>query len=336
MKFAASIFAAPTDPGRRRVLGGMLGGGLAAALALPVGARAQAVGGRVLRLGFIGAGKPVGPSGWAHEQGLLLRELAPLGYADIRTHAFPNGPDLNEALIAGALDVGVYGDTPAIVARARGLAGRLLSFENVGLNTFLVTPRGGVRTVEELEGKVVATQLGSYMHRYLIGRLKAAGILRTTKVVYMLGRDAEPALARGDIAAFAAQSEIGAALALKGYPVVDESRLHPQLRGTLVAVAADQTLAATPGLAGAWRRARQAAVRQIRDGGEAYYDFHARRSGFSAEVVKAAYALSQFHEQSYPVEGLELLASTKDFLVAERLAATDIDLAAWRLPEEAA
>jgi ABC-type nitrate/sulfonate/bicarbonate transport system substrate-binding protein len=34
---------------------------------------------------------------------------------------FANGPDLNEALSGGSLDVGIYGDTPALVGRAAGL-----------------------------------------------------------------------------------------------------------------------------------------------------------------------------------------------------------------------
>ncbi len=109
----------PEAPTRRRLLGSALAG--AATLALPGISRAQnPPTGNVLRLGFIGPGKkPSSATGWALQQGNLQRELAPLGFTGVVTRVFPNGPDLNEAFVAGHLDVGIYGDTPAVVARAQ-------------------------------------------------------------------------------------------------------------------------------------------------------------------------------------------------------------------------
>lgn len=302
----------------------------AAAIALPSFARAQGAPGNVLRLGFIGPGrKPAAASGWALAQGQLQRELAPLGYTSITTHVFPNGPDLNEAFMAGALDVGIYGDTPALVARSRGHDSRLIGFDNVGMNAWLLTPRGGVASVKELEGKVVAVALGSYMHRYVLGALKEEGILRTTKVVYMLPRDGEAALEKGGIAAFAAPINSGPLIASRGFPVVDEAERRPHLRGSSVIVAAGKALQRTPDLPAAWQRARRAALQEIRQDPERYYAFHADVSGFPLAAVKASTPLSQFTDAAYPAEGMRLLEGARKFLLEEKLIREDVAIPQW-------
>lgn len=314
---------------RRRVLAA---GALSAAW-LGLGGRIQAAEPqRTLRLGFIGASKvPTAPSGWALHSGLLQQHLAPLGFDDFSTHAFPNGPDLNEALLAGALDIGTYGDTPALVGYASGHASRLISLDVVGTNVWLVTPKNGVRSIADLKGKVVATALGSYMHRYLIGALQAAGILNDTRIVYMLGRDAEPALARGDIAAFAAQTELGPTLVGKGYPVIDQATDHPALRGCSVTVASEPVLQRAPQLPAAWNAARQAAVAQISADWPAYYRFHAQVSGFPQASIEASYTAQQFQPEAFPASGLQLLQGTKEFLLEQRLIRRDFDIKQWTI-----
>lgn len=313
---------------RRRLLGAALAA--AASLALPGLGRAQTASPQTLRLGFIGPGKkPASATGWALQQGQLQRELAPLGFGEVVTRVFPNGPDLNEAFVSGNLDVGIYGDTPAVVARAQGFEGRLLGFDNVGMNVWLLTPRGGVKTVRELEGKTVGVALGSYMHRYVLGLLKEAGLLKTVKVVHMLPRDGEPALERGAVAAFAAPINTGPLLVTRGYPVIDEAEKHPNLRGTSVIIASPKLLAAAPGLPVAWGRARTAALQDIRRDSAAYYAFHAEASGFPVAAVKDSYPLSHFPDTAYPAEGLKLIEEVKRFLLAENLIRRDFAVAQW-------
>ncbi|MCX7276669.1 MAG: ABC transporter substrate-binding protein [Burkholderiales bacterium] len=312
---------------RRNLLVG--GAAAVASAALPAVAQAQS---SVLRLGFIGPGKkPGSASGYALAQGHLVRELAPLGYTEVSTHVFPNGPDLNEALAAGSLDVGIYGDTPAVVAKSRGVDGKLIGFDNLGMNVWLLTPQGGVKTVKELEGKVVAVALGSYMHRYVLGLLKEAGILKTTKVVYMLPRDGEVGLEKGSVAAFAAPINTGPLLASRGYPVIDEADRHPSLRGSAVIVASGKALANAPTLGAAWLRARRAAIADIRKDPDRYYSFHADASGFPVAVVKESYPVSRFPDEAYPATGLQALEDIKVFLLGENLIKQDFNIAQWKV-----
>ncbi|MEZ2293561.1 ABC transporter substrate-binding protein [Variovorax sp. RCC_210] len=326
-------------PGRRRLLRGAMAA--AAASAVPAFSFAQngspasgQGGGKVLRLGYIGPGKkPANATGWALRQGHLQRELATLGFTEVTTRNFPNGPDLNEAFVAGALDVGIYGDTPAIVARSRGLENQLIGFDAVGMNVWLLTPRNGARSVKALDGQTIGVARGSYMHRYVLGLLKEHGLQKSVKVIHMFPRDGEAALDQGSIAAFAAQIDVGPLLASRGYPVIDEADKHPTLRGTSVIVASNKLLAAAPGVPAAWTRARRAALQEIHRDSEAYYAFHAEVSGFPLDVVKVSHPLSQFPEAAYPAEGLALLDEVKKFLLAENLVSRDFALAQWRAPE---
>jgi NitT/TauT family transport system substrate-binding protein/sulfonate transport system substrate-binding protein len=301
-------------------------------LAGTVRAQAPAADPSVLRVGYIGTGKvQVAPSGWALQQGILARELKPLGISGIKTYPFPNGPDLNEALGSGALDLGLYGDTPAIVARARGFGTRLIGFETVGMDAWLLTPKGGAKTLAELKGKVLAVPLGSYMHRYVIGALKEAGLAGQVRVAYMLARDAEPALSRGDIDAFAAQIDVGPLLAQRGYPILDQASRHKNLVGTSVIIATDKILGRYPGLPQAWHRARREAVAEMRKEPERYYDFHSKSTSFPVDVVRISYPLEQFSDEPFPARGLELLDSAKRFLLAEGLVKQDFALDQWQL-----
>jgi sulfonate transport system substrate-binding protein len=316
---------------RRRLLRGAVAA--AAASALPSFSLAQSSG-QVLRLGYIGPGKkPAAATGWALRQGHLQRQLAPLGFKEVTTRNFPNGPDLNEAFLSGALDVGIYGDTPAVVARSRGLDGQLIGFDAIGMNVWLLTPRNGARSVKELEGQTIGVARGSYMHRYVLGLLKENQLQKSVKVMHMFPRDGEAALDQGSIAAFAAQIDVGPLLASRGYPVIDEADRHPALRGTSVIVASSKLLAAAPELPAAWTRARRTALQEIRRNSADYYAFHAEVSGFPLEIVKISHPLSHFPEAAYPPEGLALLDEVKKFLLAENLVSRDFALAQWRAPQ---
>ena len=314
---------------RRRFLARALGA--SAVAALPVSSWSQTAGAaKPFRLGYIGPGKkPAYATGWALQQGLLQKELAPLGFGEVVTRVFPNGPDLNEALVAGHLDVGVYGDTPAVVARAQGFEGKLLGFDSVGMNAWLLTPRGGVSSVKELEGKVVGVALGSYMHRFVLGTLKAAGIHKKVKIVHMLPRDGAPALERASVAAFAAPNNLGPLLAEKGFPVIDEAAKHPTLLGTSVIVASPKLLAALPQFPQAWGRARAVALQEIRRDEDRYFAFHAEVSGFPEATVRASMNLSSLPEQAYPQQGMDLLAEVQRFLLGEKLIRQDFKLTQW-------
>ncbi|KOP27797.1 aliphatic sulfonate ABC transporter substrate-binding protein [Hapalosiphon sp. MRB220] len=285
-----------------------------------------------LRLGFISTNNskaPTGPTGWAMHQNKFLPELQQLGITEVKTLSFLNGPNLNEALVAGEVDVGIYGDTPALVGKANGIPTRLIGQEQVGMNSWLVAKKNGPRSLAELKGQKVATSKGSYLHRYLIGLLQESGLKDKVTVVHLLPSDAQAALERGDVAAIAAATGTGPLLQSKGYPVIDEATKHPNLPGTSVTVATETFLAKHPDLPQKWNQIKQAAVKDIKANSEAYYKFHAQVTGYPLDVIKASFPIEQFPEESLPAQGIQLLEGTKKFLVSQKLAKSDFNLTDW-------
>ncbi|GAX45581.1 fumarate reductase/succinate dehydrogenase flavoprotein domain-containing protein [Tolypothrix sp. NIES-4075] len=240
----------------------------------------------------------------------------------------------NEAIVAGEVDVGIYGDTPALVAKAKGIPTRLISQEQVGMNAWLIGKKNGPRSLAELKGQKVATSKGSYLHRYLIGLLQKSGLSDRVTVVHLLPSEAQAALERGDVAAIAAATGTGPLLKSKGYPVIDEATKHPDLPGTSVTVATVAFLAKHPDFPQKWNQIKQASVKNIKVNPEAYYKFHTEVSGYPIDVIKASFPLEQFPEEPFPTQGLQLLEGTKKFLVSQKLAKSDFKLNDWIVPQQ--
>jgi sulfonate transport system substrate-binding protein len=285
-----------------------------------------------IRIGYIGSTKdniPTGAEGWGYQHQLLQEKLKKIGIEKFEFHAFPNGPPLNEAIAAGELDIGILGDTPAIVGRSNGLKTRLINQAAINNNVWLITPKNGVKTIEELKGKTVATQLGSYMYRYLIGVLKEKGLEKDVKVVNMLSSDAEAALGRNDIAAYAFPTNSGPLIKSKGYPVIDEAKDHPELLGSSVTVVTEDYLAKNPDFLSIWNDVRQQSLVDLLTQPEDFYQFQSEQIGFPVEVMKDSLPLSNIKSEALSEEGIKLLEGTKTFLVEGEFAKKDFDLNDW-------
>lgn len=302
-----------------------------AALALSLLALPRPSDALTLRVAFINAGtrEQTGPEGWARRDGSLERELRKVGVTEVRFIGFPNGPDVNEAFAAGELDLALYGDTPALIGRAAGLRTRAVYQTTVGQNALLVTRPDGPRALAELAGKPVATSKGSYMHRYLLGLLDEAGLRGRVTIVHLLPRDAEAALTRGEIAAYAAPIGTGPLLVQRGFRVLDEATRHPHLLGTSVAVTTERFLAEHPEVLRAWDTARRAALADLRRKPEAYYAFAAEASGLPLAVAKASFPIDGYDDAPLPPRGAALLEGTKAFLVRHRFARNDFRIEDW-------
>jgi sulfonate transport system substrate-binding protein len=326
---------------RRRCISLLLGGVSALACSRgkspkPGAGNAPAPGPRAqLRLGFIGTGEaqPVGAEGWAYQQGELKPVLDQLGFAGVTFVRFANGPDLNEALSGGSLDVGIYGDTPALVGRAAGLPTRLVNQSVVGMDAWLLTRADGPRSLDELAGKTVATSKGSYMNRYLAGLLLEKGLKDKVKFAHLLPADAQAALEHGDIAAYAAPAQTAPLFVAKGARVLDRASDHSGLLGTSVTVVTDTFLARHPDFPSVWNGARRRAVDELKEHASEYYAYHAQTVRLPLDLVKIGYPLSLFEQEPLVARGLELLEGTKRFLLSQGLAQRDFSISEWAVPE---
>ncbi|GGM58627.1 hypothetical protein GCM10010106_00430 [Thermopolyspora flexuosa] len=301
------------------------------------GERAAADGGNerfTLRIGVIGSGNRLtGPVGYLHDRNALVPLLAEAGVADITVHTFPNGPDLNQALVAGELDLATYGDTPALVARGAGQPTRLIAQAQVGMDAGIVAKKqGGPRSLQELAGRRIATQTGSYMHRYLLGALSDAKVT-PKEIVHIYSSDVEAALERGDVDAAAVPAANVEALRAKGYPVIDSlAEDHPAYRGTSATVVTDAFLEARPGFVKVWQAAQVEATRRAKANWDDYLSFAVKVGGFPPEIVRRTTLAEQLPDTPFTEEGLTLLEGTKRFLVEQGFVRRDFAIDDWIAP----
>ncbi|RKN44773.1 ABC transporter substrate-binding protein [Streptomyces hoynatensis] len=286
--------------------------------------------GHTLRVGVIGSKAELsGPIGFLDSLGELQPRLADLGFTKVEVYPFPNGPDLNQALVGGSLDVATYGDTPALVARGSGLETRLIAQASVGSDASIVVKAGGPRTLADLQGARIAVQTGSYMHRYLLGALREAGV-EPGEIVHVYTADTEAPLERGDIDAAALPQANAAVFESRGYEVIDHlAEDHPDLAGTSATVSTDGFLDAHPDFAATWQDLQQQGVNEARADFGAYQDFAVSLSDFPAELVRPTIREDQLPEGPFPEDGLRLLEGTKEFLVDEGFIDEDFDLGDW-------
>ena len=177
----------------------VLASGLAGALALGAGpARAQE---KVVRIGYQKYGTLI----LLKNKGLLEPLLKPLGYS-VKWAEFPAGPQLLEALNAGAVDFGNTGEAPPIFAQAAGASLVYVGYEPAAPQgeAILVPKDSPLKSVADLKGKTVALNKGSNVHYLLVKALEKAGVpYSDIKTAYLTPADARAAFERGSVDAWA-------------------------------------------------------------------------------------------------------------------------------------
>lgn len=287
----------------------------------------------VLNYGYIGNNAfnlPGGAEGWGLHKGIIQEALKKHGIEEIVLTGFPNGPDQTESLISGRIDFGGLGDTPAIIAYASGTKTRLINQANITNVGYLVSAPDGPKTIEELAGKTIAIQKGSYMHRYVVGLLNEAGV-KDYKLVHLLAPDGQAALARGDVDAMTNSAFNTQKLLADGYTLIDSSNDHPELHGTSVTVVSENYLEKFPDFPKIWNEARKKALDDLKQNEEEYYQFIADLNKTTLELAKQVNPISQIAEEPFVDEGIQRITGTKDFLVEEGLAKTDFAIEDWVL-----
>ncbi|MFG1381112.1 sulfonate ABC transporter substrate-binding protein [Xanthobacter versatilis] len=138
-------------------------------------------------------------------KGLLEEKLKPLGYS-VKWAEFPAGPQLLEALNAGAIDFGNTGEAPPVFAQAAGAPLIYVGYEPAAPQgeAILVPKDSPLKTVADLKGKTVALNKGSNVHFLLVKALEKAGVpYSDIKTAYLTPADARAAFERGSVDAWA-------------------------------------------------------------------------------------------------------------------------------------
>lgn len=286
-----------------------------------------------LRVGFIQpAGQIAGPEGWEAHLGKLDGEVKAAGFGKVVFSSFKNGPDLTAALTGGSLDLGELGDTPALTAKAAGIDTRLINQTVTDQDAWLVTKKGGPTSISALKGQTVATQLGSYMYRYLLALLAQNHLTGQVKVTNIYTAGARAALQSGAVAAYAAPAgQLTSLLTTAGFPVIDKaSTQHPELLASGVTVVTAKALAAHPSLPKVWNAARDTGIADIKANATAYYAFASTATSTPVAVIQAVAPVTAYNPTPLTTAGLAELQATQSFLTSKKLQSKPVDLTSWQ------
>lgn len=288
-----------------------------------------------VRIGFVDSGKgfPTEVVGIAKEKGLIEEELNEIG---VKVEWIPfvgAGPAINEALSSNSIDIGFYGDTPALLGKASGIKTTLIAATNTALDAGIVVPYDSpIKKVEDLKGKRVATLKGSYMHKFLVEALKSKGLsTRDFEFFHMKSVEAETALISKKIDAIAASNTSVAKLVLnKQGRVIIDAKDNPEWKGLSLALVRTE-----------YARENSAVIEGVLKAlikGKEFIDSNPEeakniwpKSGFPREVYDYLYPDNDFTtlDVSLTDQVIEKLNYNKEFLKAEGLLKVDVDLKQW-------
>jgi sulfonate transport system substrate-binding protein len=180
----------------RRVFANLVLAGLAVSFAVPASAADKEV-----RVGYQKYGTLVLLKG----KGLLEEKLKPLDVT-VKWAEFAAGPQMLEALNAGAIDIGQTGEAPPIFAQAA--SDNLLYLANEPPapkgEAILVPNDSAIKSVKDLKGKTVGLNKGSNVHFLLVKALEKEGLSYSdVKTAFLPPADARAAFEKGAIDAWA-------------------------------------------------------------------------------------------------------------------------------------
>ncbi len=152
--------------------------------------------------------------------------------APVRWIQFNSGSELNAAVAAGSVDLGLGGSSTTVVAIAQGVPARVIWIHNViGENEALVVRNGsGIRSVSDLDGKTVAAPFGATTHYHLLTAMDLAGVdPAEVRILDMPPTEMLAAWTRGDIdAGFVWEPTLAAMLDSGGRVLISSGELAAQ------------------------------------------------------------------------------------------------------------
>jgi sulfonate transport system substrate-binding protein len=156
---------------------------------------------QVVRIGY----QKYGTVNLLKTKGVLDSRLQEQGVS-VEWNLFPAGPQLLEALNAGAIDFGHTGEAPPIFAQAAGADLVYVGNErpNPKGEGILVLNDSPVQTINDLKGKTIVLNKGSNVHYFLVKALESAGLQYSdVKIVFLPPGDARIAFEAGNADAWA-------------------------------------------------------------------------------------------------------------------------------------
>ncbi|MFB4425887.1 ABC transporter substrate-binding protein [Streptomyces sp. QL37] len=244
-------------------------------------------GGRTIRIGY-----QAFPSGdlIVKEKGLLEKALPD---HTIKWIKFDSGATINTAFVAGSVDLAAIGSSPV----ARGLSAPLnipykvtWVLDVAGDNEALVARDGsGIKGVEDLAGRKVATPFSSTSHYSLLAALDKAGVdASKVDLLDLEPQDIVAAWSRGDIDAAYVWLPTLDELGKTGKTLLTSRELAASGKPTLdLGVASTAFIEKQPEVIAAWRKAQAQALDLIHDDPSAAAEAVGKQLGTSPREAAA-------------------------------------------------
>lgn len=89
---------------------------------------------------------------------------------------FTFGPAVNEALVSGAIDVGLVGDMPSVSLAAVGAPIKIIGRQSVFRGAIIATTKSGIKTMADLKGKSLHGPFGSSIYLSALAMVEKAGL----------------------------------------------------------------------------------------------------------------------------------------------------------------
>ncbi|MEQ8155037.1 MAG: aliphatic sulfonate ABC transporter substrate-binding protein [Clostridiaceae bacterium] len=287
-----------------------------------------------VKIGFPNSGKgaPGGTFGIALEKGYLDEEFNKIGVKVEAVNVASAGPGINEALAGNKLDLGIYGDTPAIIAKSANIDTTLVGIGTIAnAASLVVSSKSDIKSVKELKGKKVAVQKGTYMHRTLAEMLNSVGLKESDIQFYnMNSTDGEAALLGGTIDAIVeGDSSAFKLVAAKTGRIILNCNKNPEWKGANLVISRTDFAKENPQVIVALLKALDKA-KNFTDKNPEETKVIWAKSGTSKQIYDQLYPSNDFKlNVELNKESLNFVDRTKKFLIDDKLINKDFDINEW-------
>jgi aliphatic sulfonates family ABC transporter substrate-binding protein len=153
--------------------------------------------------------------------------------ANVKTYMFDGGKSTRDAMIANRVDIGVLGVAPFIVGAAKGdIYAIAVAMYAAKTNAIVAGKDSGIKTIADLKGKRVASQLGSATHAVFVEKiLPKYGLSKNdVQIVNVPHQNAIAALVGKSVDAFAGVEPFPSVAEVEGlgYVLLDYSEFDLQ------------------------------------------------------------------------------------------------------------
>ncbi|MBP2625478.1 MAG: ssuA 6 [Firmicutes bacterium] len=288
---------------------------------------------RILKIGSPSSGSPFPGDllGIALEKGFLHEELAKIGVKEEHIPFTGQGPAVNEALASKNIDIAVYADMPAMIAKSRGLDISVVAANNTAFAIGIIVKKDSpINSIQDLKGKKIAVAKGAIAHRFLIEALKGNNLSVNDVQIVNMTTDAESALISGDVDAWVGTGTMVALLTIdkKITKIIAESKSHTDWAGLFITVARTDYAKENADIISAYIKSLIRAKDFIKQNKDEAYGIWTKAS-ITVESAKYINDRDDLFEVSITDQSISKLNDTKKFLLNEKLIQKDFDTATW-------